>query len=77
MLSGSMARTQEGFRLAPVIGRSAWTTFISDWTSKSAFFMSVPYQNSTLTIENPSCDVERTKWTFLRSTIRSSIGLEK
>ena len=26
-----------------------------------AFFMSVPYQNSTETMENPSCDVERTK----------------
>jgi hypothetical protein len=39
--------------------------------------MSVPYQNSMLTIENASCEVERTKWTFFRSTIRSSIGLEK
>ena len=77
MLSGSIASTQEGFRLDPVTGRSAWTTFISDCTSKSAFFMSVPYQNSMLTIENPSCEVERTKWTFLRSTIRSSMGLEK
>ena len=77
MLSGSMASTHEGFRLAPVMGRSACTTFISDWTSNSAFFMSVPYQNSMLTIEKPSCEVERTKWTFLRSTIRSSIGLEK
>ena len=77
MFSGSMARTQEGFRLAPVIGRSAWTTFISDWTSNRAFFMSVPYQNSTETMEKPSCEVERTKWTFFRSTIRSSMGLLK
>ena len=58
-------------------GRSACTTFMSDWTSNSAFFMSVPYQNSTETMEKPSCEVERTKWTFFRSTIRSSMGLEK
>ena len=77
MFSGSMASTQEGFRLAPVMGRSAWTTFMRDCTSNRAFFMSVPYQNSTLTIEKPSCEVERTKWTFFRSTIRSSMGLEK
>src|SRR5262247_2509805 len=32
---------------------------------------------SIVTVENPSWEVERTKWTFLRSTIRSSIGLEK
>ncbi len=72
-----MARTQEGFKLAPVIGRSAWTTFMSAWTSNRAFFISVPYQNSTVTMEKPSWEVERTKWTFLRSTIRSSMGLEK
>ena len=59
------------------MGRSACTTFISDWTSNSDFFMSVPYQNSIVTIEKPSWEVERTKWTFLRSTMRSSIGLEK
>ena len=56
-----MARTHEGLRLAPVMGRSAWTTFMRDWTSKTAFFMSVPYQNSTVTMEKPSCEVERTK----------------
>jgi len=72
-----MGSTQEGFRFAPVIGRSACTTFISDWTSKRAFFVSVPYQNSTVTMEKPSWEVERTKWTFFKSTIRSSTGLEK
>ena len=77
MLSGSMAKTQEGFRFAPVMGRSAWTTFMSDCTSKSAFFMSVPYQNSIDTIEKPSWEVDRTKWTFFKSTMRSSIDLEK
>ena len=39
--------------------------------------MSAPYGNCNVTVDSPSCEMERMNRTPLRSVIRSSIGLEK
>ena len=42
MFSGSIGSTHEGFRFAPVCGRSAWAAFMTDCTFCVARCMSVP-----------------------------------